>query len=59
MDTINMTLTLTYEKEERLKDVSLSSCVVAIRTIASFLGNLVSSSGAIPNGNVCYLDIEQ
>ena len=62
IDTLNMTLTLTSNKKENIRDIATvlllkKSC--SIRTLASFLGNIVSSFEAVPNGKLYYSNIEQ
>ena len=62
IDTLNMTLTLTSNKKENIRDIAAvlllkQSC--SIRTLASFLGNIVSSFEAVPNGKLYYRNIEQ
>ena len=57
-----MTLTLTSNKKENIRDIAAvlllkQSC--SIRTLASFLGNIVSSFEAVPNGKLYYRNIEQ
>ena len=57
-----MTLTLTSNKKENIRDIAAvlllkQSC--SIRTLASFLGNIVSSFEAVPNGKLYYRSIEQ
>ena len=57
-----MTLTLTSNKKENIRDIATvlllkKSC--SIRTLASFLGNIVSSFEAVPNGKLYYRNIEQ
>ena len=62
MDTLNMTLTLTCNKKDKIRNVATTllpkqSC--SIRTLASFLGNIISSFEAVPNGKLFYRNIEQ
>ena len=62
IDTLNMTLTLTSNKKEHIRDIAAvlllkQSC--SIRTLASFLGNIVSSFEAVPNGKLYYSNTEQ
>ena len=62
MDTLSMTLTLTPNKKDKIRNVATTllfkqSC--SIRTLASFLGNIISSFEAVPNGKLFYGNIEQ
>ena len=62
IDTLNMTLTLTSNKEENIRNVAtvlLLKQFCSIRTLASFLGNIVSSFDALPSGKLYYRNIEQ
>ena len=61
IDTLNMTLTLTTNKKENIRNIAAAlllkqSC--SIRTLASFLSNIVSSFEAVPNGKLYYRNIE-
>ena len=62
IDTLNMTLTLTSNKKENIRNIAavllLKQCF-SIRTLGSFLGNIVFSFEAVPNGNLYYRNIEQ
>ena len=57
-----MTLTLTSNKKENIRNIAavllLKQCF-SIRTLGSFLGNIVFSFEAVPNGNLYYRNIEQ
>ena len=61
IDTLNMTLTTTSNKKENINIAAAlllkQSC--SIRTFASFLGNIVSSLEAVPNGKLYYRNTEQ
>ena len=62
IDTLNMTLTLTSKKKENIRNIAAAlllqqSC--SIWSLASFLGNIVSSFKAVPNGKLYYRNIEQ
>ena len=62
IDTLNMTLTLISNKKENIRNIAavlLLKQSSSIRTLASFLGNIVSSFEAVPNGNLFYRNIEQ
>ena len=62
IDTLNMTLTLTSNKEENIRNVAtvlLLKQFCSIRTLASFPGNIVSSFDALPSGKLYYRNIEQ
>ena len=57
-----MTLTLISNKKENIRNIAAAlllkqSC--SIRTLASFLSNIVSSFEAVPNGKLYYRNIEQ
>ena len=62
IDTLNMTLTLASKKKENIRNIAAallikqSSC---IWSLASFLGNIVSSFKAVPNEKLYYRNIEQ
>ena len=62
IDTLNMTLTLTSNKKENIRNIAavllLKQCF-SIRTLGSFLGNIVFSFEAVPNGNLYYRNIKQ
>ena len=54
-DTLNMTLTLTSNKKENIRNtaaVMLLKQSCSIRTLANFLGNTVSFFEAVPNGKI-------
>ena len=54
-DTLNMTLTLTSNKKENIRNtaaVMLLKQSCSIRTLANFLGNMVSFFEAVPNGKI-------
>ena len=54
-DTLNMTLTLTSNKKENIRNtaaVMLLKQSCSIRTLANFLGNIVSFFEAVPNGKI-------
>ena len=59
-NTVNMTLTLTAEKKQKIVDLSykLLNGVHTIRTVASFIGNLTASFDAVPGGRLHYRHIE-
>ena len=57
-----MTLRLISKKKENIRNIAPAlllkqSC--SIKTLASFLGNIVSSSEAVPNEKLYYRNIEQ
>ena len=55
IDTLNMTVTLTTNKKENIRNttaVMLLKQSCSIRTLASFLGNIVSSFETVPNGKI-------
>ena len=57
-----MTLTLTSNKKRKIRNIAAvlllkQSC--SIRTLASFLGQIVSPFEAVPNGKSYYWNIEQ
>lgn len=57
---INMTLTLTFKKKEKLKDIAsalLFEHLCSIINLASFLENVVLSFEAVLNQKLCYHDI--
>ena len=57
-----MTLTLTSNKKENIRDIAtvlLLKKSSSIRTLASFLGNIVSSFEAVPSAKLYYRNIEQ
>ena len=61
IDTLNMTLTLTTNKKGNIRNIAAAlllkqSC--SIRTLVSFLSNIVSSFEAVPNGKLYYRNIE-
>ena len=61
IDTLNMTLTLTSNKKENMRNIAAAlllkqSC--GIRILAGFLGNILSSFEALPNGRLYYRNIE-
>ena len=62
IDTLNTTLTtLTSNMQENIRDIAAvlllkQSC--SISTLVSFLGNIVSSFAAVPNGKLYYRNIE-
>ena len=61
-DTLNMTLTLTSSKKENIRNIAAALRLkqfCSIRTLASFLGNIVSSFEAVPSGKLYYRNIEQ
>ena len=54
-DTLNMTLTLTSNRKENIRNtaaVMLLKQSCSIRTLANFLGNIVSFFEAVPNGKI-------
>ena len=54
-DTLNMILTLTSNKKENIRNtaaVMLLKQSCSIRTLANFLGNIVSFFEAVPNGKI-------
>ena len=62
IDTLNMTLTLTSNKKENMRNIAAAlllkqSC--GIRILAGFLGNILSSFEALPNWKLYYRNIEQ
>ena len=62
IDTLNMTLTLASKKKENIRNIAAAlllkqSC--CIWSLASFLGNIVSSFKAVPNEKLYYRNIEQ
>ena len=57
-----MTLTLTSNKRENKRDIAavlLLKQFCSIRTLASFVGNIVSFFEAVPNRKLYYRNIEQ
>ena len=57
-----MTLTLKSNEKENIRNIAVvlllkQSC--SIRTLASFLGNIVSSFETLPNGKLYYRSIDQ
>lgn len=62
INTISMTISLTLEKKERLKEMCehlLNSTTVTIREIARFLGKCASSFLAVPHGRLHYRSLER
>lgn len=60
-DTVNMTITLTSEKKQKIFDLAsdiLSSQYVSIRHISRFIGNLTSSFDGVPYGRMHYRHLE-
>ena len=62
IDTLNMTLTLTSNTKENMRNIAAAlllkqSC--GIRILAGFLGNIRSSFETLPNGTLYYRNIEQ
>ena len=61
INTRNMTLTLTNEKKESIKNKAiavLNKDIVSIRTVASLIGNMTSCFEAVPFGRLYYRHIE-
>ena len=62
IDTLNKTLAITSNKKKNMRDIAAvlllkQSC--SIMSLASFLGNIVSSFEAVSNGKLYYRNIEQ
>ena len=61
-DSVSMTITLTLEKKEKIKELALSilsSPTISIRKLAQFIGNIVASFPAVPFGKLNYRDMER
>ena len=62
INTINMTVTLTSEKKERIKTKGIGLLYthknITIRMVSSFIGNLTASFEAVPYGRLYYRHLE-
>ena len=61
LDSVNMTITLTMEKKDRISskaDYLLNSKSISNREVASFVGNLTAAFVAVPYGRIYYRNIE-
>ena len=61
-NSINMTVTLTDKKKQKIKNLCteiLNSKTFSIHTLASFIGNLIASFPAVPLGKMFYRYLER
>lgn len=61
-DSVSMTVILTLEKKEKIRDLGLRirhSSTFTIRQLAQFLGNIVAAFPAVPYGKLHYREMER
>ena len=61
IDTVNMTVTLTLEKKEKIKNMAhglLHGRQVTVRMVSRFIGNITASFEAVPYGRLHYRYLE-